>query len=314
MQNIGCCPPFDKTREIVLFGKKLSVKNYGCSPDGVHYAEKPEPVKIGLSISPTAFCPANCRFCLATGTKKHTQMDMKKLETVLTELKKADRVLYVSFTGGEPFYDVALLDEAVSMVFEILGKETEVSISTNGMGLAAMHRLRYLSYIDAIHISRHHYDDGLNDEIFGRKMPTAAELKAAVHSVRYRDIFVFNCMLQRDYIGTSEQAHRFLNFAIDLGVPKVSFITCTPVNAYAREQRVTYETVLRRDDPSLLFTRGFRDFAYCHCDDGIYRSPAGDLIEFYGRTTTAVSCDYCRGLSYGADSILRSGYTGELII
>ena len=171
-----------------------------------------------------------------------------------------------------------------------------------------------LSYLEALHISRHHYDDKINADLFGVKVPTKKELYEIFHSVTYRDLFVLNCMLLKDYIGTKEDVHKFLDFAIEVGAGKVSFIACFPINDFAKKQTMDYTKVLCSNDPSLLFTRGFQDFDFCRCQDGVYASKSGEIIEFYGRNTNVSDCNYCRGFVYGADNHLRSGFNGEIIL
>ena len=120
-------------------------------------------------------------------------------------------------------------------------------------------------------------------------------------------------MLLKDYINSAEEAHRFLDFAIDTGAPKVGFMVCTPVNKYAKEQTIPFESVIREGDETLLFTRGFYDYGYCHCRDGVYASSDGRIIEFYGRDTTDCSVPYARSLVYDYDNHLKIGFSGDII-
>ena len=317
MQNINSCRFCDeltKTRTVSVLGKTLQVKNYICSSDGIHYKQKPKDVRLQLSICPTSFCSAKCPFCIAKNTHQKQFIDLIKLEECLKRLRAEDIVRGVSFTGGEPFTDVALLNETINLVFEVFGTGIEVSVTTNGANLHRMHEIEKLSYLDALHISRHHYNDQINADFFGVRVPTKKELSDILHSVSYKDLFVLNCMLLKDYIGTQEEAHKFLDFAIEVGAGKVAFMSCSPVNEFARAQTMDYTEVLRADDPALLFTRGFQDFDYCRCQDGVYVSETAEIIEFYGRNTSAGDCDYCRGFVYGADNHLRVGYQGEIIL
>ena len=318
MQNTNCCLSCDqstRTRVIPILGKPVCVKDYICSADGITYRKKPEHIQLQLFVCPTTYCPGGCPFCMAKDTGVKRTLDIQKFRNAMERLKAEDRIRGVKITGGEPFYDVKLLDEVITVLYETFGQDLEVSISTNGMWLERIHEIKYLSYIEAIHISRHHYDDAINRALFGgAAVPCAAKLKEIVCSISYRDIFVFNCMLLKGYIDSREEAHRFLDFSIHVGVPKVGFMTCTPINAYAQRHRVRYEDVLREEDESLFFTRGFHDDVFCHCRDGVYVSPNGELIEFYGRSTNAGGCKYCRGLVYDADNHLRDGFGGEIIL
>ena len=302
------------------------VKNYICSPDGINYKEKPENIQLQLFVNMLTFCPANCRFCVAKNTKLDKRIDIDKFTSVMKQLKAEDRIRGIKITGGEPFYDIDLLNEVVSVLYDIFGYEMEVSISTNGIGLENLKKIKNLEHIEAIHISRHHYDDEINREIFGNivsqgnsqlrnlKISGKELLRKIVDSISYKDIFVLNCILLKDYINSQKEAHKYMDFAIDLGIPKVGFATCSPVNEYARQQALPYESVIKEDDSALLFTRGFYDYGYCHCSDGVYSSEDGRIVEFYGKSTSMEKYAYCRGLVYDADDHLKDGFGGDIIV
>ena len=366
------CGSEERTRTINILGKSVIVKNYICSSDGVNYRKKPENVQMQLFVCPTSYCPAGCPFCVAKNTKEKLKLDIDKFEEVMRSLKAEDRVRGVKITGGEPFSDIGLLNEVVAVLFKVFGYGLEIDISTNGIWLDGIHKIKDLEYIDSIHISRHHYDDKINQLLFGgrnndiygfqygnaepengsrafeigakgkaeacdscpvyqkssqllgdagsvrnrdrRTVPTGKELKAIIDSVPFKDIFVFSCMLLKDYINSPKEAHKFLDFAIETGVRKVGFMTCSPINKYAAEQSIPYEAVIKEGDPSLLFTRGYFDYEYCHCSDGVYSSEDGRIIEFYGRSTKMEKYAYSRGLVYDADNHLRDGFGGAIIV
>ena len=319
MQNINYCQSCkigEKTREINILGKPITVKNYICSADGINYKEKPENIKLQLFVNMLTFCPANCRFCVAKNTKQQKKIDIDKFKSVMKLLKAEDRIRGIKITGGEPFYDIDLLNEVISAIYDIFGYETEVAISTNGTGLENLKKIKDLEHIETIHLSRHHYDDNVNRELFGniKNIPDKKSLKNIIDSVAYKDIFVLNCILLKDYINSPEEAHKFMDFAIDIGAPKVGFMTCSPVNGYAKEQSIPYEAVIKEDDPALLFTRGFFDYDYCHCSDGVYSSEDGRIVEFYGKSTKMEDYAYCRGLVYDADDHLKDGFGGNIIM
>ncbi len=319
MQNINYCQSCkigEKTREINILGKPITVKNYICSADGINYKEKPENIKLQLFVNMLTFCPANCRFCVAKNTKQQKKIDIDKFKSVMKLLKAEDRIRGIKITGGEPFYDIDLLNEVISAIYDIFGYETEVAISTNGTGLENLKKIKDLEHIETIHLSRHHYDDNVNRELFGniKNIPDKKLLKDIIGSVSYKDIFVLNCILLKDYINSPEEAHKFMDFAIDIGAPKVGFMTCSQVNGYAKEQSIPYEAVIKEDDPALLFTRGFFDYDYCHCSDGVYSSEDGRIVEFYGKSTKMEDYAYCRGLVYDADDHLKDGFGGNIIM
>lgn len=318
MKNTNSCESCSQagrytTKEI--FGKSVRVKNYICSPDGKNYECKNGDVKLYMSVCPQSYCPASCPFCIATRTKERLRIDTAKFEKTLRGLKDLGLIKSIKITGGEPFYDFELLSEVVEIIFEVFGLGFELSISTNGTGLDKIHRLKHLSSIDALHISRHHYDDEINRSLFGNyDVPSGAKLKEIFDTVAYKDIFVFNCMLLKDYINSPEQAHKFMDFAIETGASKVGFMCCAQVNGFAREQAIRYEDVIREGDSALLFTRGYYDYDFCHCRDGVYASEKGGLIEFYGRDTRVCKSDFTRAPVYDSDNYLKDGFGGNIII
>lgn len=314
IRNITSSAP-DRTRVINILGKPVRVKNYICSTDGVNYRPKPENIKLQLSITPVSYCPADCRFCCATETKCRKRIDTEKLAAVLRRLKDEEVVRGVKITGGEPFADVGLLNEVVSIVYEIFGYDIEMAIASNGIGLRRFHEIKDLVHLETIHISRHHYDDAVNRRLFGSEaIPGTEEIREIVGSVPYKNLWVFNCVLLKDGINSPGEAHRFLEYAGEVGVPKVGFIVCSPVNEYAAEQTIPYEEIVSENDPALLFTRGYFDYEYCHCSDGVYVTKTGEITQFYGRSTKMCPYGYSRGLVYDADNHLRDGFGGEIII
>lgn len=305
---------FERTREIEIFGKVVKVKNYICSENGGPYKLKPEHVKLQLSLSPVSYCPAKCPFCVAKGTKDFAEYDLDRLRYVLRSLKEKDLVRGVNITGGEPFMNVSLLNDSINSVYEILGEDLEVSVNTNGMHLRDVSKIDKLELMESIHISRHHYDDSINNSIFGIDLPSGEEIKKIVNDVGMEDLFVFNCLLLKGYIDSSSKVKKFLEFTSDVDVWKAGFISCIDVNDYTRKHRVTFDEVFPKDDPGFLYTRNYCDFEYCKCQDGAYATDKGKLVRFYGRTTTPDDCEYLRGFFLGSDNHVKCGYSDEIII
>ena len=318
MKNTGCstcCDGAPALRALRVLGREITAKAYACARNGGPYPPAPAQIQLQLSILPTSYCPCRCPFCIATGTRRRDAIDLKRLEGVLAALKDEDVVRGISITGGEPFTDVKRLDALIRMIFDIFGYAMEISLNTCGLALDRLDEIRDLPHVDAVHVSRHHWDDARNRALFGGgPVPDARALRAAIGSVSYPDLFVLNCMLLKGGVGTAEDARRFLDFAIDLGAKKVSFITGAPVNDYTRRQAVEYREVLRPDDPALLLTQRFQDYDWCRCQDGMYCSEDGRLIRFYGRRSDTSGCGYARGLVYTPDGALRAGFGGPVIL
>lgn len=303
------------SRKIIFNGMELEIKNTTCSPDGIHCRLKEDPPELWISVCPRARCDAHCPFCIASGMiRKDDRIDLRTFEKALRLMKEARIIGGISITGGEPCGDMELLNDTICLIYETLGEQISVVLNTNGSGLTRLHELKYLDRLSALHLSRHHWDDAVNRSIFGFDVPTNDTIREVVRSMpECSDMFVLNCMLLKGYVDSREKVHRYLDNAIALGIPKASFITGTPVNEYIAERKIDYFDVLTEDDPDLLFTRRFFDHEFCRCRDGIYVSPQGKLIEFYGRSTDGRGSGYCRGLVYEADNTLRAGFGGKII-
>lgn len=306
-------PASSETRFYDFFGKTYKTRNTFCSQDGVNYEQMPEKLHLPLTICPTSYCDASCRFCIAKNTGKKESIDLKKLENTLERLKKADAVSKVFIKGGEPFYDVGLLDDVLKIVFDIFGNSLYVSVTTNGNNLKRIYNIKTLENINRIHISRHHYNDEVNNMIFGKKMISSDDIRQIAGSFADDNLFVYNCMLLKDFINSTKEAHRFMNFAIDTCVKKVAFMSCVPINEYAEKQFVHFSEVFRKNDPDILFTNGFCDYNFCRCISGIYLSPQVVSESFYARYTNTEGCDYLRGFVFGTDNVLRSDFSGDII-
>ncbi len=305
----GICDGFDRTERISVFGKSVEVKNYICSRNGCPYSEKKKPVRLQLSIFPTMYCGAACPFCVMAGlTDQKKHLDITKLARLLTGLHEMDVIRGISITGGEPFTDVILLNEIVEMIFDICGIETEISINTNGTGIDRIFEIKRYDIIDAVHISRHHYDDARNRAYFNTDVPSAGLLGRITAGLNDPKLFVYNCLLLADGIGTVEEMAGMLEFAGRTGVHKVAFATPMPVNDYVRKNRVSYRELFDRVDERFLFTASYTDFEFCNCRDGVYVTSEGKLVEFYGKETMNITPGYVRGFVYGPDNILRTDF------
>ena len=302
------------TRTIELFGKEIEAKAYSCRAEDGPEEYKERPVKLILTICPVAACNASCAFCVAAADKSSARIDTGKLRKVLTYLKERDVILSVNVSGGEPFTDTGLLNETVNIIYGVFGDDITLSMNTNGSRLDRLKDIEKFEQFEALHISRHHYDDAVNDRLFGTEMPTTEQLKEAIAAVSFKDVFIFNCLLLKEGIGDAQSARKFLEYAHAIKVPKVGFISTMAVNEYTREQQVRYTDVIGNPDGRMLVTRGFADYDRCRCTDGVYACDDGGIIQFYGRETSPGTGSYVRGLVYGADNVLRTGYGESAVV
>lgn len=188
-------------------------------------------------------CNGNCPFCIERGrnlVEEDKDLYLKRLDAIFQEFKKAGLIYSVSITGGEPLLSNKILD-----ILDIIDKYDfkMVTMNTNGSFLNkyALQLARHNIY--GINISRHHYDEEKNNEIFGFKTVfTNAELIEAIE--KYRTVnkntkFRLQCILVNGYIDSLEKINAFVDCFKDV-IDDFSFRQQMTVNDDFDQQTVGF--------------------------------------------------------------------------
>ena len=88
----------NSTRYYNFFGKTYKTRNTFCSQDRKYYEQMPQKLRLPLTICPTSYCDAACKFCIAKNTCKREKIDLKKL--IDEEFEGGD----VSVVANLPYY------------------------------------------------------------------------------------------------------------------------------------------------------------------------------------------------------------------
>lgn len=184
-----------------------------------------------LDIMVTTGCQARCPFCVQEATfRPRRAEDDEFLHGVRRHAREFHSLggRKVVITGGEP---LLRLDRVLG-VLEALretGRFDLVALYTNGEYLLAsapgyqnrsIPDLLASAGLDCVNLSVHHFDDAINNRIFGRstKPPTitiVGALKEAGLDVR------FNLVLQKGGIENFEMLDHFVNWAFSIGAKDV---------------------------------------------------------------------------------------------
>lgn len=116
-------------------------------------------------------CQAKCEFCNWKREKNESKF-IPMLKEILPQLPEVFK--QISISGGEPTIS-PVYDETLRVIKEYkrYGTINKVVLTTNGFGLFDIN----VDGIDHINISRHHYDDEINREIFHTdKVPNEDQL------------------------------------------------------------------------------------------------------------------------------------------
>lgn len=145
-------------------------------------------------------CNGKCSFCY---WKPDVGLTLERLKFVLDKLP--DTFDQCSVTGGEPTLNPLL----TSFLKEIRKRFSKVVLNTNGSELKPIHA----ALVDYVNISRHHYDDQLNAQVFGTSViPDTSRLK---YLCSLGDTTI-NCVLA-DKFADKEFVQNYIAYAKTIG-------------------------------------------------------------------------------------------------
>lgn len=194
--------------------------------DGKIYHVHPN---VNLYVDVTAACNADCEFCIAktTYTRNRIADDkyLQKLDYVLSELECLGPSIQI--VGGEP-----TIDPKIVRIIDMVDKHRmkRPVLNTNGFGLNASLTQRLNdSIFSHINISRHHYNDGMNQQIMrSGRLHTSDQL--ATSTKRLQNDIRVQCNLIGGYIDTYGEVMQFIAYAYHrLGVANIAFAQLTPL-------------------------------------------------------------------------------------
>ena len=175
-----------------------------------------------LSIIVPGPCNAKCGFCFWKDTKNADKNYIAKLEAILDNMP--EEFQQISLTGGEPTLSPYLAD-----ILRVIDKTKykKVVLTSNGTKLQDFldtQDVDVINQIDHINISRHHYNEMFNSNIF--------KSKSIISNHQVQDLIdachVFgidanlNCVLT-DKLKTKGQIDNYLDWAKMIGADSVCF-------------------------------------------------------------------------------------------
>lgn len=259
-----------------------------------------------LYVTYDKFCQCSCACCR---NKCFSDEAMQSKRYILDEVMKKDynQFRHVVFGGGEPLYQI---DKILRLITELdlrnakeanFDEETNdekityYSIVTNGA------RELFLEELDencpacrkfvTIILSRYHYDDGKNTEIFhpknGEELLTTDDLDEVCFSMKKK--IQLSCLCQKGGINTTEDVIRYIQWAAKLGITNIMFSNfqddVTPENA---KENLSCDPNLFQDAMEVLRKREFLE------ETPIIFNAGFRIINFHGiiETTKEVEGSY----------------------
>ncbi|MCK9417183.1 radical SAM protein [Candidatus Dojkabacteria bacterium] len=229
-------------------------------------------------------CNAKCLFCEYADTAKNFNFD--KYKQVLEELKKVIHIQRINFTGGEPTLQFDNFKKAVSIAND-LDLSSGFVLNTNGYQLERVLQDDLLSArIDAISLSRHHYDDDLNNKILGFTALSSDKLKELQNKLENKNLIQLSCNLIKNYIDNPEDIYKFLEYTSELGIKQVGLVSLMPINEFCENNFIDIKGMnLINNKFNLIKERYYKDACYCKNYYYIPNNPE-NLVKFYYKNTS----------------------------
>lgn len=292
--------------KVEIFGREIPLRTHQCSLFGAESNPVNDPY-INLYVR-TKFCNAKCQFCTFADTA--SKFNEKKYIEVLNELKSKITVRKIAFTGGEPTLYWEQFKSMVEIASEII-PDASFSMNTDGLRLKRLFEDPIYKKMDNIHISRHHYNDDINNQIFKTKTPTTEELKWAQSLATNPYQLQVSCNLIKGYIDSVDEVFNMLEWVNEVEINNVGLVSLMPVNQYSREHFINFNV---RDLIGERFNVT-REWAYknaCQCTNYVYfPENARQPMRVYHKNTYA-PFDINETVIFDGENV-KLGFDGEII-
>lgn len=293
---------------IEIFGKQVPLKSHYCSLFSQSSLEVTEPY-INLYVR-TKFCNASCKFCTyASDAQKYSS---NKLKEILEELVPKIKIRKFAISGGEP---TLYWDNFINIVdhWREYTPTSELSLNTDGFRWEKLFTDPVYKDFDYIQLSRHHYNDEINDEIFGCKTPTSEQIKWAAGLQTSPHQIQFRCNLIKGYIDNRDEVFNYLKWANNLDINDIGLVSLMPINDYSKDNFI-YFHIKELLGTDFMLTKEFRKYGGgCECFNYVYM-PEEDFrrpIRVYHKNTYEPSSTIDTLVFDGIN--LRIGYDGEIL-
>ena len=298
-------------KTINLFGHDIIVRDTLCSTDPSK-SMIVEP-SLRLYIKLTDACNADCMYCANRDSRDFGNIDFKKLEYVIRYLLDRELLHGISITGGEPMMNPDKMNDLLNLIYSI-EPSLEVAISTNGYKLREFLKMEHVNKLESIHISRHHYDDEVNYQIFGsRDVASTRDIIDLQEGLDDKRIININTLVMNDYIEDLRGIKRMLDYVGDVGVYKNGFVSLMKCNQYSKDHFINFNDIFKALDESFYLGHHFYNGEYCECVDGVYLTNNDKMVEFYARMVKDCECPYTTQLVYTSDNKVTAGFGKKLL-
>ena len=296
---------------INLFDKEIIVNDCLCGPSPESKYKANPSLRLYIKINDE--CNAKCKFCVNEKSCDFGKLDFSKLEYVIRYLDSKNLLHSVGITGGEPMIDPEKVNMIINLIYGI-NPNAEVQVNTNGINLLKFLEFDHINDLESIHISRHHYTDELNYQIFNSKsVASSHDIRLLQQGLEDKRIININTLVMKDYINNLNEIKKMLNHVGEMGVYKNGFVSLIKCNNYANNQFINFNDIFNNLDSNFYLGHHFYQGKFCECIDGMYLTNNNQLVEFYARMVKDCECPYTSQLVYTSDNRVKSGFSGKVL-
>ena len=289
-----------------FYGKQIAVKEFDCSL-GTLNPERISPF-VNLFVKVTNGCNARCLFCSNADAKPtYKTFNIDKLEDIVLKLKEQSiKVNRLNITGGEPSVVSSLVENILQRMDGKVFDDIHLHLNTNGLLPQSQELMRHPRW-DSISMSLHQYDIDKLSELYGCKIHDDAFKFEEVNKQKLN----VSCNLIKGYIDNPEEAHKMLDFALELGIPRIGFVALMKVNDYCKERFIDLEDIHIDTIPHVYFTKSMNRGKDCKCSNYLYNKDL-KILEIYMRNYA--NPQYCESSLMFDGEYLRQGFHDNNII
>lgn len=298
-------------KKINLFNKEILVSDYLCSSTPEKKLKAQPSLRLYIKVNDE--CNAKCKFCVNEKSCDYGKLDFSKLEYIIRYLNNNDILHGISITGGEPMLNPEKINMLINLIYSINPK-IEVQINTNGINILKFLEFDHINDLESIHISRHHYDDEVNFEIFNsRNVATAYNISLLQEKLIDKRIININTLVMKNYINNLKEIKKMLNHVGEMNVYKNGFVSLIKCNNYSMKQFINFNEIFNNLDSNFYLGHHFYQGCACECLDGMYITDNNKLVEFYARMVKNGECAYTTQLVYTSDNKVTDGFTKRVL-
>lgn len=283
---------------VKLFDTEIEVKKYACSLNKGP-ADRIDPY-VNLYININDVCQANCSFCEYHKETKR-KFDLDKLKYTIKELNsRGIAVNKVNFSGGEPMINPDLIEEIIPLLPEVY-----VTINTNGFNFNKTDKIA--SKVDCISLSRHHYDDDVNDEIFKCNTPSLERVASFSDKVKLH----LRCNMMKEYIDSQDEAMTYIDVTSMAGIMDYGFVSLMKINPFCEENFIDHNILDWSSHERAHTCYSQERSGVCSCNNYLYYTKEGNLVKLYSRASEDFKFE-ASNLVFDID-VVKKGFNGKII-